>query len=71
MIFCYTDSQIVAQSVEKKYVKDMSSKKYLDDILKLMEEFPYANVTWIPESENRGADNLAKQALQKTIQEQG
>lgn len=71
LTFCYTDSQIVAQSVEKKYVKDMSSKKYLDDILKLMEEFPYANVTWIPESENRGADNLAKQALQKTIQEQG
>lgn len=71
MTFCYTDSQIVAQSVEKKYVKDTTSKKYLDDILKFMEEFPYASVTWIPESENRGADNLAKQALQKTIQEQG
>lgn len=67
MTFCYTDSQIVAQSVEKKYVKDTTSQKYLKEILELMEEFPYASVTWIPESENRGADNLARQALQKAI----
>lgn len=67
MTFCYTDSQIVAQSVEKEYVKDTTSQKFLEKILELMKEFPYISVTWIPESENRGADNLARQALQKAI----
>lgn len=71
MAFCYTDSQIVAQSVEKKYVKDKNFQIYLDKILELMEIFPYVSVTWIPESENRGADNLARQALQKAIQNGG
>lgn len=67
LTFCYTDSQIVAQSVEKEYVKDTSSNKILQDILKLMENFPFISVTWIPEVQNRGADNLAKQALRKTL----
>jgi ribonuclease HI len=70
MTFCYTDSQIVAQSVEKEYVKDKTSQIYLEKILDLMDEFSYVSVTWIPELENRGADNLARQALQKAINNQ-
>lgn len=70
MIFCYTDSQIVAQSIEKKYVKDRTFQKYLTEILELMEEFPYISISWLPESENRGADNLARQALQKALKDQ-
>jgi ribonuclease HI len=66
----YTDSQIVAQSIEKKYVKDRTFQKYLTEILKLMEEFPYISISWLPESENRGADNLARQALQKALKDQ-
>lgn len=65
LTFCYTDSQIVAQSIEKKYVKDTFSNKVLQDILSLMTQFSFISVTWIPESKNRGADNLAKQALRK------
>lgn len=67
MLFCYTDSQIVAQAVEKKYVKDKNFQKYLKEILHLMEHFSYASITWLPEAENRGADNLAKQALQEAL----
>lgn len=65
MTFAYTDSQIVAQSIEKEYVKDASFQKYLTQILTLMDEFAYINIKWIPESKNRGADNLARQALKK------
>lgn len=65
MTFCYTDSQIVAQSIDKSYVKDPSFKEYLTDILHLMDKFSYISVQWIPNRENKGADNLAKQALQK------
>ncbi len=69
MTFGYTDSQIVAQSIEKKYVKDRTFQKYLTKILELMAEFPYISISWLPESENRGADNLARQALQKALKD--
>lgn len=70
MTFCYTDSQIVAQSVEKSYVKKPEYNKYLVDILEMMDKFPYLSVQWIPNRENKGADNLARQALQKAINNQ-
>ena len=70
LTFGYTDSQIVAQSIEKKYVKDRTFQKYLTEILELMEEFPYISISWLPESENCGADNLARQALQKALKDQ-
>lgn len=70
LTFGYTDSQIVAQSIEKKYVKDRTFQKYLTEILELMEEFPYISISWLSESENRGADNLARQALQKALKDQ-
>lgn len=65
MIFCYTDSKIVAQSVEKEYVKDDTASEYLTEILVLMEQFPFISIKWISERNNKGADNLARQALQK------
>lgn len=67
MIFCYTDSRIVAQSIDKEYVKDKNAKPYLNTILKLIEQFQIVTVTWIPEAKNKGADNLARQALQQAI----
>ncbi len=65
MTFCYTDSQILAEAIEKSYVKDSDFNSYLQKILVLMEEFPYISVQWIPNRENRGADNLARQALRR------
>lgn len=70
MTFCYTDSQIVAQSIEKSYVKDQEYNKYLMEILELMDEFLYLSVQWIPNRENKGADNLAKQALRQALNSQ-
>lgn len=67
MTFCYTDSQIVAHSIDKKYVKDKTFQIYLKEILDLMEHFAYISITWIPGSKNNGADNLARQALQKAL----
>lgn len=67
MIFCYTDSKVLAEAIEKKYVKSKEFNHYLQKILFLMKEFPYASVQWIPNQENKGADNLARQALQKAI----
>lgn len=65
LTFCYTDSQIVAQSIKKGYVKDTKFQEYLQAILEQLKKFTYISVEWIPEAANKGADNLARQALQK------
>ena len=67
LTFCYSDSQIVAQSIQKEYAKDIYFQKSIHEILDLMKHFPYFSVEWLPESENKGADNLARQALQKLL----
>ena len=67
LTFCYSDSQIVAQSIQKEYAKDIYFQKSINEILDLMKHFPYFSVEWLPESENKGADNLARQALQKLL----
>ncbi len=67
LTFCYTDSQIVAQSIEKEYAKDIYFQNSVTEILSLMRSFSYISIDWIPESENKGADNLAKQALNKYL----
>lgn len=65
MVFCFTDSQIVAQSIKKQYAKNNIFQRFINDILKLMDNFSYITIEWIPESQNKGADNLARQALYK------
>lgn len=69
LTFCYTDSQIVAQSIEKEYAKDIYFQKSLQEITTLMQDFTYISIEWLPESQNKGADNLARQALQKQLKE--
>lgn len=63
MVFCYTDSKVLADAIDKKYVKNKYFNDYLQSILNQMKEFPYISVQWIPSQENKGADNLARQAL--------
>lgn len=67
LILCYTDSQIVAQSIDKAHAKDSYFEKQLQKIKKMMQQFDYITVEWIPESQNKGADNLARQALRKKL----
>lgn len=64
-IFIYTDSKIVSQSIEKKFAKDERFKTHLEDILSLASEYDLLFIEWIEEKQNKGADQLAKQALQK------
>lgn len=71
MVFCYTDSQIVAESIEKNYAKNIKFQEYLNKINSLMKYFKYIIIEWIPQNENKGADNLARQALQLSRENKG
>jgi len=70
MLFIYTDSQVVADSLIKGHTKNETFKPFLTSIQTLLESFPIAEIEWIPEKKNKGADNLAKQALAKAKKHQ-
>lgn len=59
----HTDSQLVAQSLKKEYIKNPDYQPIFKDIQTLLENLTFYDVTWIPEKNNKGADNLAKQAI--------
>ncbi|MGX7014970.1 ribonuclease HI family protein [Vagococcus silagei] len=63
MIMIHSDSKIVIQSIEKRYAQNDTFKDILAAILQKADQFSLLFFNWIAEKENRGADQLAKQAL--------
>lgn len=60
-----SDSKIVVASVEKEYVKNDEYKPLLEEALALIKEFDLFFIKWIPDVQNKAADALARQAIQK------
>jgi len=67
LIFMHTDSKVTADAIEKNYTKKEANRIVLKEIQNKLKDFSQLFVKWIPESENKGADQLARQALQQTI----
>lgn len=67
MVFIETDSQVVVQVIENEHTKNELYQPFLDDYLNVKDNFPFISIQWIPEKNNKGADNLAKQALMKRL----
>ena len=67
LIFMHTDSKVTADAISKRYTKKEANRIVLKEIQNKLKDFSQLFVKWIPESENRGADQLARQALQETI----
>ncbi|MGM9966498.1 MULTISPECIES: ribonuclease HI family protein [unclassified Rummeliibacillus] len=61
-----SDSKIVVSSIEKEFVKNDEYKPYLQQALTLIERFELFFIKWIPDSQNKAADALARQGIQKT-----
>lgn len=60
-----SDSKIVVSSLEKEYVKNEEYKPYLERALQLAEEIELFFIKWIPDSQNKAADALAREAIHK------
>lgn len=58
-----TDSQIVVDSIEKKYVKNPLFKPLLAEINELQTTFSLFFIKWIPSEQNKRADQLARAAI--------
>ena len=67
LIFMHTDSKVTADAISKRYTKKEATRIVLKEIQNKLRDFSQIFVKWIPESENKGADQLARQALQQTI----
>ena len=67
LIFMHTDSKVTADAISKRYTKKEANRIVLKEIQNKLKDFSQLFVKWMPESENRGADQLARQALQQTI----
>lgn len=63
----YTDSNILAKVIQRSYTKNKDYQDYLQFFEAQLALFPTYFIEWIPEAKNKGADNLAKQGLQKAI----
>jgi ribonuclease HI len=60
-----TDSQLVEQAIEKRYVKNERYEPLLQQALQLIDQLQLFFIKWIPGSQNKAADQLARQAIQK------
>jgi ribonuclease HI len=66
-LMIYTDSQIVARAVERNYAKKANYQLYLSQIRSLLAPFELTFINWVAENQNKGADHMARQALQERL----
>ena len=68
-IFCFSDTTTIVSTVDKNATKNELFLPYLQRIQELLSEFSLLILQWLPENKNKGADNLARQALHKQLKE--
>lgn len=58
-----SDSKLVVDMIEKRHTKNQNYQLLLQEILSEMDNFPHCFIKWIPSSQNKNADRLARQAI--------
>lgn len=58
-----TDSQLINEAFEKEFVKNKRYAPLLDRALELSRQLDLFFLKWIPSSENKPADELARKAI--------
>ncbi|MFT8322205.1 MAG: reverse transcriptase-like protein [Bacillus sp. (in: firmicutes)] len=65
-----TDSQLVNQAVEKEFVKNKQFSPLLEQALLLTKKLDLFFIKWIPSSQNKLADELARMAIRENPSEE-
>ena len=60
-----TDSQAVNRAIEKEYAKNQTYASLLEKALHLSNQLDLFFMKWVPSSENKAADELARAAIRK------
>ena len=67
VIFLNSDSKFAMMAIEKNYTKQVAYQEILKKVQEERKKIPQLFLEWIPEKDNRGADQLARQALQQIL----
>ena len=67
VIFLNSDSKFAMMAIEKNYTKQVAYQEILKKVQEERKKIPQLFLEWIPEKENRGAEQLARQALQQIL----
>ncbi|GAE25122.1 RNase H [Halalkalibacter wakoensis JCM 9140] len=65
MVSFRTDSKLIDDAIEKRYVKNKRFQLYLEKALTRIDQFDLFFLKWIPSNQNKNADSLARQAIRK------
>ena len=65
MVSIKSDSKLVVDAFEKRFVKNPVYKKLLDECLSIADGFDYCFIKWIPDSQNKAAHALANDKLKE------
>ncbi|TLS37499.1 reverse transcriptase-like protein [Pseudalkalibacillus caeni] len=60
-----TDSQLVCDGIEKRYVKKNAYRELHEKALELSDQLPLFFIKWIPGKANKTADELARKAIKR------
>ncbi|GGI39790.1 ribonuclease HI family protein [Mammaliicoccus stepanovicii] len=63
----YTDSKLIADSIDKNYVKNKAFKPYFEQYKSIEQKFDLIFVKWIPRAQNKESNHLAQAALRKYL----
>ncbi|WP_022796640.1 ribonuclease HI family protein [Bavariicoccus seileri] len=63
IIAVYSDSKIVVQVLSRRFSRNKIYSDYLKLISPLLDQYTLSLVEWVPESQNKKADQLAKSYL--------
>ncbi|MCM3762128.1 reverse transcriptase-like protein [Alkalihalobacillus oceani] len=60
-----TDSKLIDEAVEKRYVKNKRYQPYLHKALEKIDKFDLFFMKWVPSNQNKDADQLARRAIRE------
>lgn len=63
MISIKSDSQVTVDAFERRFIKNPKFKPLLERALEIGDQFEHCFIKWIPDSQNRAADALARTEL--------
>lgn len=66
-IFLNSDSKAAVDALQQGRSKNPTYQHYVDQIYELEKDFSYITIDWKSERANRGADQMAKQGLQRAL----
>ncbi|MGI2327002.1 ribonuclease HI family protein [Planococcus sp. YIM B11945] len=63
MVSIKSDSQVTVDAFDRGFTKNPNFKPLLEEALSLAKEFDFCFIKWIPDSQNKAADDLARKEL--------